>query len=331
MEFLLEGVSEFNVQGGAVASEVLVHGPLAFPIASDNNDKAFFAGSYYGQGRVIVTTHEGYLGRKELAPFLLNAIRWLDEGRNGEVGVLPRLGAAHALLGQSGLTCTKTDFRDDLSVYVCTAYSDAHCEEIQDFVAEGGGLLIGGHAWNWASKHKNLNVLTDFPGNRILNKLGFSILSNYVSRGTFKAPEPSQVCTEAYRFRCLLKQFAFHVTTGQELKPHVHKSLRRLGGDCGVFLHMQDHDHASYTNVLELLTNMVIKANMPQVCASCPVKDPKDYLLLNVGNELYKVSPHRDHLVPFIIKEKPDLPVVHNVKFKIDGKVEGGGLNPWVH
>ncbi|KAJ8256551.1 hypothetical protein COCON_G00187030 [Conger conger] len=324
MEFLLQGVSEFDIQGGAVPSVILVHGPLAFPIAADGAGKVFFAGSYYGQGRVIVTTHESYLGRKELAPFLLNAIRWLDEGRGGEVGVLPKLSGAHTLLSESGLTCTKTGFRDDLSVYVCTAYSDAQAAEIQDFVAEGGGLLMGGHSWNWAHKNKGLNVMTHFPGNRILTKLGFSIMPSYAGRGKHKAREPGQGCAEEYRFRRALRQFASHVTSGQELRPHEQSSLRRLGTDCADYLRMQAHDQGSYTAILELLANVFTTADMPQVCSECPVKHPKDHMLLNLGTEVYKAFPYRDQLLPYLIKNRPDLPVVHNTCVKINTKAAGG-------
>lgn len=64
LEFLLEGVSEFDFQGGAICSEILVHGPLAFPIGSTGDGRVFLAGAYYGQGRVILISHEGLLGRE---------------------------------------------------------------------------------------------------------------------------------------------------------------------------------------------------------------------------------------------------------------------------
>lgn len=64
MEFLLQGVSEFDLQGNLLASEALVHGPLAFPIGTTEDGRVFLAGTYYGQGRVIVVTHEGLLGRE---------------------------------------------------------------------------------------------------------------------------------------------------------------------------------------------------------------------------------------------------------------------------
>lgn len=324
MEFLLQGVTEFDITGGATPSEVMVHGPLAFPIATDDGARAFFAGAYYGQGRIIVTTHEGYLGNQNLAPFLLNVIRWLDEGRKGEVGVQPRLTGAHALLSTSGLTCTKTNFRDNLSVYVCTSYSDEQAAEIQEFVAEGGGLFIGGHGWNWAQKNRGLNVLTDYPGNRILNKLGFSILGNTLRPGKYKAPNPGHLGNEAYRFRSMLKQVAGHVTSGQELKPHEQSSLQRLGGDCTSFLRMRAHDCLSYTGVLELLTDVVKTGGVPQVGQDSPVKKPIEHLLLSVGSEVYKAAPNPDELLPYIIKDRPNLPVIYNVTVKINGQAAGG-------
>lgn len=97
-----------------------------------------------------------------LAPFWKNAIYWLDEGRNGTVGVVPD--QALKVLRKSGLKCEKTNFRKDLSVFVCPLYSDKQAEEIQNFVAEGGGLLIGGHAWYWAQTHPGENPMTDFAG-----------------------------------------------------------------------------------------------------------------------------------------------------------------------
>ncbi|KAI1894076.1 hypothetical protein AGOR_G00130270 [Albula goreensis] len=322
LEFLLEGVSEFDITGRAVPSELMVHGPLAFPIATTKCGRAFFAGSYYGQGRVIATTHEGYLGRPALASFLLNAVRWLDEGRNGEIGVLPKLNAAHALLRKSGLTCTKTAFRKDLSVYVCTSYNDAHAAEIQDFVAEGGGLLIGGHAWNWAQKHPGRCALTHYPGNHILTKLGISILGSTLKPGHYSAPQPN-ACIEAYHFRHMLRHFANHVTCGKKLKQHEEANLRRLGGDCATYLRMRAHDCPSYASILELLTDMVKTAGVPQVCSKCPVKSPKDHLLLHVGTEVYKASPNPDELLPYIIKKRSDLPVVPNVRVRIDGNTAG--------
>ncbi|XP_045928725.1 TRPM8 channel-associated factor homolog [Micropterus dolomieu] len=322
LEFLLQGVSEFDLNTGAVPSEVLVHGPLAFPIGTTNNGRAFLAGAYYGQGRVIVVTHEGFMGHKTFAPFWNNAIHWLDEGRKGIVGVVHD--PALQVLSKSGLQCEKTDFREDLSVFVCTAYSDNHVEEIQHFVAEGGGLLIGGHAWYWAQTHCGQNPMTDFSGNKILNKMGLSLLETTVEGGLYKAPVPSQAMKDTYHFRNLLGRFAGHVINGEELSNDEEECLKKLGGDCAKYLHMKAHDCSSYMQIVSTLTDILMKSDMPQVCDSCPAKTPKDHLLLSVAAEVYKVSPDPDALLPYIIKDNPLLPVVYNHRIKINVNTAGG-------
>ncbi|KAI9541299.1 hypothetical protein NQZ68_031627 [Dissostichus eleginoides] len=312
LEFLLTGVSEFDLQGSAVSSEILVHGSLAFPIGTTKDGQTFLAGSYYGHGRVIVVSHEGFLRRQTLAPFWNNAIHWLDEGRQGVVGVASK--RALGLLSKSGLKCEKTEFKEGLSVFVGPTHSDKHAKEIREFVAEGGGLLIGGHAWNWAQIHPWQNELTHFPGNKILNQMGLSLLRGTITGGLHKTPEPKDI----YHFRHLLHRFAGHVAHGEKLSKHEEENLKRLGRDCSIFLHMNAKECSSYTQVVSSLTDIVMKSGMPQVCDSCPVKTPKDHLLLSVATEIYKVCQNPDALLPYLIKDNPLMPVVYDQKIKID-------------
>ncbi|KAM6987376.1 TRPM8 channel-associated factor homolog [Tautogolabrus adspersus] len=325
LEFLLEGVSEFDVSGSALASDILVHGPLAFPIATTPDGQAFIAGAYYGQGRIILTTHEGFLGRESLKKFWNNALRWLDEDRKGAIGVVHK--QAFDSLNKTGVKCVSSLFKEHLSVYVCSTYSDADSEKIQDFVAEGGGLLMAGHAWHWAQTHPGKNPLTDYPGNHVLNKMGLSVTGSIVTGGVFKAPEPSKA-KENYHFRQLLRRFTDHVNKGDKLSQHEEESLKKLGQDCASYLHMNAHDCCSYTQVVSTLTNVLKKSGMPQVCDSCPVKSPKDHLLLSVGPEVYKVCSNPDALLPHLIKDNPVMPVVYNHIVTVN--VDTGGWIEWV-
>ncbi|XP_077065046.1 TRPM8 channel-associated factor homolog [Siphateles boraxobius] len=328
LEFLLQGVSEFDTKGEAIASEVMVHGPLAFHIAVTPAGKAFIAGAYYGQGRVILVSHEGYLGRDSLSTFMINAIKWLDEGRKGVIGILPSLKAAHMVLSKSGLDCQLTGFREDLSVYVCTSYSDAQCAEIQEFVAEGGGLLIGGHAWYWAQTHCGCNVMTEYPGNHILNKMGLSLLGNTLGGGLYKALDIEHSCREGYHFRRMLQRFAEHVRLGKELTAHEQGCLKQLGSDCANYLRMRSHDSFDYTSVVALLSDIVKEVGVPQVCSNCPVECAKDHLMLLIGSEVYKVSPNPDALLPYIIKDRPNLPTVSDAIVRISANT--GGCEEWI-
>ncbi|XP_043115732.1 TRPM8 channel-associated factor homolog [Puntigrus tetrazona] len=328
LEFLLEGVSEFDVQGEAIASEVMVHGPLAFPIAVTPDGKAFIAGAYYGQGRVILVSQEAYMKKDSLSTFLINAIKWLDEGRKGVIGIVPNLTAAHTVLSKSGLDCQLTGFRKDLSIYVCTSYSDAQCAEIQEFVAEGGGLMIGGHAWYWAQTHCGCNVMTDYPGNHILNKMGLSLLGSTLCGGLYKAPEIEHSCKEGYHFRRMLHRFAEHASLGRELTNQEQSCLKQLGNDCASYLDMRCHDSADYTSVVGLLSDIVKKVGVPQVCSNCPVESAKDHLMLRIGSEVYKVSPDPDALLPYIIKDRPNFPTVSNARVRITANT--GGCEEWL-
>lgn len=303
----------------------MAHGPLAFPIGLTHDGRAFLAGAYYGQGRVIVVTHESYLDRESLSPFMINAIHWLDEGRKGVIGILPCLRGAHGVLSRSGLDCQFSGLREDLSVFVTTCYSDAQSQEIQEFVCEGGGLLIGGHAWYWAQCNPNRNVMTECPANRVLSKMGLCVMGNTLTAGVYP---PRQVTEEGeasqtYHFRDLLKRFAGHVTQGQELTEHEHKCLKKLSHDCENYLRMQTHDCASYTSMVALLTDMVKEAGVPQVCHTCPIENAKDKLLLHVGTEVYKVCQDPDALLPYIIKDIPNLPCVSNARVRISANTAG--------
>lgn len=116
----------------------------------------------YVRYKIQIFTNFTAFPSQAMTPFWNNALHWLDQGRKGVVGVV-RDAHLKALMS-SGLKCESTFIREDLSVYVCTAYSDAHAKEIQDFVAQGGGLLIGGHAWYWAQRHSGKNVMKEFSG-----------------------------------------------------------------------------------------------------------------------------------------------------------------------
>ncbi|XP_028817787.1 TRPM8 channel-associated factor homolog [Denticeps clupeoides] len=317
LETLLSGVSEFDT-GDLVASQVLVHGPLSFPIGTTPDDRVFIAGAVYGQGRVIVLSHDRFLGCESMASFLINAIRWLDDGRSGLVGIGAHLDKAHKLLSNSKLTCQMTGFRKDLSVYVCTSYNDAQHNEILEFVAEGKGLLIGGHAWHWVRVNLGGNVMTEYPGNRLLNKMGLSILGNFLSSGLYKAPDIKQVSSESYHFRGLLRSIASNVLQGKSLTEQDERCLKKLSTECFQYLAMQPHECATYSSVVALLTSIVKEAGIPQVSPTNPIKSDKERFMLCVGAGLYKNSSDPEALLPCIIKEHPALPTVANASIYIN-------------
>ncbi|XP_036005505.1 TRPM8 channel-associated factor homolog [Fundulus heteroclitus] len=322
LEFLLKGISDFDIQGEGVPSGALVHGRLAFPICTTDKEEVFLAGTYYGRGRVILMTHEVFLQYKKLASFWKNACDWLDQGRRGIVGFergvkpLPKL----------GLTCKTTELNQDLSVFVCKAYSNIDPERIQNFVAEGGGLLIGGHAWYWASTHQGGNPMHDFSGNKILNKMGLSLLKETITAGVYKAPDPSQV--NSFHFRHLLHRLADHVLENGELTKQDEEHLKKLGADCASFLMMKAYDRFSYMEILSLLTDILKKQGVSEVSEQKPAKSPKEHMVLSLATNMYDISLNQQELLPYIIKDNPPLPVVKNQRIKITAQT--GEHEEWI-
>ncbi|XP_021177193.2 TRPM8 channel-associated factor homolog isoform X1 [Fundulus heteroclitus] len=310
LEVLLKGISDLDIQGGSIGSVALVHGSLAFSICTTDKGEAFLAGTYYGRGRVILATHESFLQYEKLAAFWKNAFRWLDQGRNGVVGFDPNI----QTLPNLGLTCETTEFRQDVSVFVCPTYSDIDAETIQNFVAEGGGLVIAGLVWNWASQNRGQNPMRDYSGNKILNKMGLSLLKETVTAGVYKTPDPSQV--NIFHFRQLLHRLAGHVLEGGELTEQDEEHLKKLGADCASFLMMKAYDRFSYTQILSLLTDILKKVGVPQVNEQTSVKSPKEHMLLSLATDVYDASPNQQELLPYIMKVNP-LPVVKNQQIKI--------------
>lgn len=324
VEFLLKGISEFDIRGDPVASELLCHGPLAFPIGTTEDGSVFLGAGFYGKGRVIVVSHESYLATESLTSFWDNALHWLDQGRMGVVGVEPDY--ALNILKKSGLKCEKTGFRNDLSVFVRTVYSEDHLKEIQEFVAEGGGLLIGGHVWYWTYVHPDQNYLKENVGNKMLNTMGFSLLSNTIWGGRYKAPDPSK--SVQHHFRHLLYRFAGHVIEKTHLTEDEEKCLKKLGSQCATFMHLDDNDCCAYTQLVIVLTDILKRTGLPQVSEKSPVTSPEDHLLLSVAAEVYKVCPNQDELLPYLIKDIPQLPTVNNQRITINVNTADG--EEWV-
>ncbi|CAN9511096.1 unnamed protein product [Ophioblennius macclurei] len=323
IDFLLNRTSQFDLRTDAVASEVLVHGPLAFPIGATGEGQTFLAGSYYGRGRVILVTHETFLQIGSLASFWNNAVQWLAQGRSGVVG----FGSGLQTINGLGLPSETTAFRKDLNVFVCTVYSDEQIDEIQDFVAEGGGLLIGGHAWYWASVNSDRNTMTDFPGNKILNKMGLSVLKKTVPAGLYHASAPNQIMSSNFHFRHLLKRFAGHILDGEELTHQEEQQLNKMGKESAHYLKLEAHDTYSYTQVLSLLTE-VLKSGMPEVSEEKPVTRPEDHLLLKLATEVYRVCKDPDALLPYLIKNGTSMRAVYNQRIQIN--TQTAGKEEWI-
>ncbi|NXD99187.1 TCAF2 factor, partial [Chaetorhynchus papuensis] len=282
-ESLLRGVSELDLTTGGIPSTLLVHGALSFPLCLDSSHRCLLAAARYGRGRVVVATHESQLFSPKLARFLLNAVSWLDAGRKGLVGVDPRLQKLCGLLSQAEVKSQVSQLGGGISVYCCSSYSDGDAERIHAFVAEGGGLLVGGQAWYWASQNRGKAAVAKYPGNRILNRFGLSILGQSGQAARYPPVGPG----EHYHFRRALLLFSTQLQEHQELTEPLKGWLQRLAQDCAAFLHIPARDCPAYASLHRILTKVLKRTGIPQVSRHCPVKsNSKEAALLCMATEL---------------------------------------------
>ncbi|XP_012589294.1 PREDICTED: TRPM8 channel-associated factor 2-like [Condylura cristata] len=326
---LLEGVSELDIETGGIPSQLLVHGALAFPLGLDASLGCFLAAARYGRGRVILAAHEGLLVTPKLEHFLLNAVRWLTAGRTGKIGVHSSLPELCVLASGHNLPCSlQSQLTGDLQVYCCNAYSAEEAQRLQEFVAEGGGLLIGGQCWWWASQNKGLSALASFPGNIILNRFGLSILPQTLHPGCFPAPSPEM---HSYHFRRALSQLqaALSHQAGEVPKSW----LARLRVDVTGFLQIPAAGVPAYSSLHRLLRKTLGQSGLPAVGKENPVAgDSREAVILCLATELARAGTDCSTLAQGLggCGCNPSwLPSEDPVTLEIDGNNPGHG-DSWV-
>ncbi|XP_039599748.1 TRPM8 channel-associated factor homolog [Polypterus senegalus] len=320
LKVLQNDVKEFDIRGAFQPSHLLVHGPLAFPIAYDAYERPFLAGALYGKGRIVVLTRDNHPHHPPLKTFMLNAMRWLGATPNGKIGVENYLSSFYKLLKEEQFNCELSDTINDVSVYCCTSYE---ADEVLQFVAEGGGLLIAGQCWNWAKKNPDLSELTDYPGNKILNRAGITCRGYIYSPGTYVVPQPEERA-KSYLFLRSLAKFVFHICDGTPLEKEESDRWRRVIEDGVQFLKLKAEDNFFYTSIHRLLTDTIEKLGVPQTSKTNMAKPIKDRLLIDFAPTLYNVIPNPQKLLPIIIPNIPVLPTLSSVSVEVDGTNKGG-------
>ncbi|NWX39196.1 TCAF factor, partial [Steatornis caripensis] len=323
LEVLLKGVTEFKIEDGSVPSHLLIHGALAFPIAMNDSHQAFLAAAHYGRGRVVVLTHENFFQASAMKTFILNAIGWLDAGREGQVGIAGDLQDFFTLLSQEKIPCKLTDLKENLSVYCCKAYSDEEMEKIHEFVSAGGGLLIGAQAWSWAAGNADENVIAEFPGNKILQKFGVGILGDNILVSTQPVLHPDEVFSQ-YHFCKALSQFRQNLKKKEAVKPPYSSWLKKLAQDSRVFLKIPAQTSLAIGSVQEEIAELVLSQGVPDVSADSPIKgSSEEMVLINIAAELYDNFPDVRNQICDSNQNLPEMTTSPTVTVQIDGRNEG--------
>ncbi|KAM4688881.1 TRPM8 channel-associated factor homolog [Discoglossus pictus] len=283
LKHLLQGVSSLDISGKFIPSDLLLHGTLAFPVGLSDTNQCFLAAAKFGKGRVTVATHERYLSSAKLKPFVLNAISWLAMGRRGDIGIHKNLQDLFQMLQQEKIPCKVTNLVPDLGVYCCGSYSDLEADDIHQFVAEGGGLLIGGQAWYWSSENPDLEVLSHYPGNKILNKFGISILKKRIPPKVYNASNP-ETATNFYLFRRALSQLLSDLQSQEKLKPPRSQWMSRLSQDVSTFMRLPACPLIS--SIQNEVVEWVSSYEIPKISKEHPVsKGSKEAMILCLVQE----------------------------------------------
>ncbi|XP_062050872.1 TRPM8 channel-associated factor 3-like [Lepus europaeus] len=284
-EQLLQGITELDISRGAKPSKLFVHGPLAFPLGLDSSFNCFLAAARYGNGRVVLYDHESMVFEDRMGNFVINAIRWLKGQQNGKIGVSPQLNRLGPLLTKNNLEWSSTDLlSSDLSVYCCSLLNDTDLKKIEEFVAEGKGVLMGSQARQWAMQHPNSNFMSDYPNNKFLKHAGLCIVNEQGHRGCFPVPKPEIM---KYHVRKALIQFESMVfSKGKVLEK---SSMVMLRQDISYMLQISPNGISIYDAVYKNILKMIKKKGLPVVNKENPIsRGSPQHLLLDWAYGLVK-------------------------------------------
>ncbi len=181
---LLRGMGETN--WGGWPSPILPIGEWAFPIGFTQEGYGstipVISASHVGRGKMLGYGHESWVdgaGEAE-TEFSLRAVEWVC-GDNADVGLAYGAGFDdfEDELQAEGHTVHLSVTPSDLSGLDClldefwNGHDDQDNQNLVDFVSEGGGLIMGGHAWYWS--YSNSDVAHNYPGNKIAKTTGLFV------------------------------------------------------------------------------------------------------------------------------------------------------------
>ncbi|XP_069469190.1 TRPM8 channel-associated factor homolog [Ambystoma mexicanum] len=322
LKVLLKDVSELCLEHSGIPSLLLLHGATAFPVGLQETLHTFLAASHYGNGRVVVAAHERQLDSPKMKRFILNAIEWLAAGRQGKIGVGRSLKGLQTILLQENIACELSDLKTDYPVYCCNA-TNGEVEKILEFVAEGGGLLVGGQAWWWARENPGHDEISEFPGNKMINPFGISILGSHMKAATYKTLSAEEA-GQHYHFRkalCLLLQ---QIGSGKDFQEPLIAWLKKLGSDCLAILRTAEVHSQVFSPIHQTILKLLQETGIPEVSRRHPIKgSSKEAFLLRLAAGLHYMTAYFDTSIKKLIKTSQDLPVSSSETIQIDGTSKG--------
>lgn len=188
-ELLVDGIGLWDFTGGFVPCELLLVGKDTCPVLVSSKQQGLVTLSQYGKGQMVVVSHEGILKDSKFSQFLRNAVEWLKPSPKALVGAHPHLDSLSQLLVRAGTEVQAgAELSPSLGLYCMDAYDSTQVKDPVGFLKRGGGLLVGGQAWHWASQHGKEKVRFEFPENQLTSAAGVYFTGSAVRKASSKSP-----------------------------------------------------------------------------------------------------------------------------------------------
>ena len=320
--------------GGAWPSLILPIGDWAFGVGIDWDNRPISSASHAGKGRIVGYGHETMVARTgtdSRANLSLNALDWVcdrssdNAGQARTVGLEASFGGWKDALLTEGYSVIELATPADLPNLDCfvtefwNSYSDTENQQITQWLVEGGGLVMGGHAWYWS--YSNSDVAHNYPGNKIAKQTGLFVSA---SSGSSTFSVNVNQWGELYRLHGSLPQIEDHVFGTQMMTPADADIAATTVNLCVSNLPLD------YTGVWARLRAMVNATGWYHINSSNAFTlnaDEIDDLLLNIQERLMQTLPAAELFVhpsssSFPGSVSPTAPRL-NRTMVIDGDYEG--------
>ena len=178
---------------GGWSSLVLPIGEWSFPLGRDSNDNTVVSAGHVGRGKIVGYGHESWVTQGH--DFTLRAVDWAC-GPSASIGLAYGAGFDdwEDDLRAAGHDVHLSVTPADLSEINCLVdeFWNGHDNEdnlaIEEFLLNGGGLIMGGHAWYWS--YSNSDVPHNYPGNKISKVTGLLVSSSWgYNQVNFELPD----------------------------------------------------------------------------------------------------------------------------------------------
>jgi hypothetical protein len=224
---LADGVGTLDY-GSSWPSLIVPHGRWSFPVGVDWNNRPIITASHAQKGKIIGYGHEGFVAQSSGNESImsLNAIDWVCDG--SDIGLVSRYNFYEDDLTAEGYSVTTSIDVNNLSGYDCilaefwNSYGNTGNNAIEAFLLDGGGVVMGGHAWYWS--YSNSDVANNYPGNSFAQSSGLFVSTSSGSVGLDLRNAPSQL----HRPNAAIQAVENHIYSG----PLLNDADKIIAGGC---------------------------------------------------------------------------------------------------